>query len=316
MLSNRISRKIAALPIALCALAPSLVGVSTADAATATCAGQPATRIGTAGNDIIYGTGGRDVIVGLGGHDRIFGFGGDDIICGGSGNDEIDAGFGTDRVIGGNGNDRLRGGYGWDRIWGGNGNDWIGGGDGNDAMWGGNGHDDLYGGNGSDYLVGNSGNDRLAGQWGRDTVSGGWGEDLAVGENPLSDPDTTFGKQAVANVFSEVAAFCATGCIAGSATERSIVPVAGPAGVTFDRVQYTFDSEGFVLEMRLRDSSQPFATGSRQYTEISASGWLDAYGSPRSNFWGAYRTNELLQGASFSSANAAAHIQWILNRTY
>ena len=156
-------------------------------------------------------------------------------------------------------------------------------------MAGGNGNDELYGGNQNDRLYGNLGNDWLAGQWHTDLASGGWGEDLAVGENPVWDPDNSADKRAVANVFAQVARFCNTGCIAGSASTRPIQPVAGPPGTTYDRVQYVFDSEGFILEMTLLDSTKPNKYQDSQVTEISASGFLDAFGSPRTYQFGSYR---------------------------
>ena len=83
-----------------------------------TCDGRPATRVGSAGNDVIFGTPGDDVIVGLGGNDVIDGSGGHDRICGGDGNDVLRGGAGNDRVFGGNGDDVLDGGEGADALFG------------------------------------------------------------------------------------------------------------------------------------------------------------------------------------------------------
>ncbi len=83
------------------------------------CVGFAATRVGTAGNDILNGTPSADVIIGLSGNDRISGFGGNDILCGADGNDTINAGDGNDTVGGGRGDDALIGGAGTDTCDGG-----------------------------------------------------------------------------------------------------------------------------------------------------------------------------------------------------
>jgi hypothetical protein len=93
-----------------------------AQATPPTCFGEPATIVGTEGNDTIDGTEGPDVIVGLGGHDRISGLGGDDIICGNDGFDDLFGGDGNDKVRGGNGQSEQ------DQIYGGDGDDELRGG--------------------------------------------------------------------------------------------------------------------------------------------------------------------------------------------
>ena len=60
------------------------------------CNGQPATLIGTDGNDILLGTPGNDVIVGLKGNDVIIGKDGGDVICAGPGTDGVLVGPGND----------------------------------------------------------------------------------------------------------------------------------------------------------------------------------------------------------------------------
>jgi len=307
-------RRFAALPIAILTLAPSLIAVSAADAATPRCAGRTATRVGTPGNDVIFGTGGVDVIVAGAGNDRIYGFGGNDIICAGNGADYVEAGFGNDRVFGGNGNDSLRGGYGFDRILGGNGSDWLVGDPGRDYIAGGNGNDDIFGGDDNDDLHGNMGNDRIAGQRGFDTVAGGWGEDLVLGENSRPDPDANFTKQVLAQTFADVGSVCRTGCIAGSATWRSIQPIAGPAGASFDQVLFQYDSEGFALQMRLRDSSRPIGSSVNQSTEFYASGWLASYGNPRSNQWSVARHLSGQRNDGVTPLQAARYVSWVVNR--
>jgi uncharacterized delta-60 repeat protein len=97
-----------------------------------TCAGRPATIIGTQAADTLTGTPQKDVIVGLEGKDSIRAGGGSDIVCAGSGNDNVAGGRGMDRLRGERGNDRLRGGSGADRLIGGLGRDRLIGGPGDD----------------------------------------------------------------------------------------------------------------------------------------------------------------------------------------
>jgi uncharacterized delta-60 repeat protein len=54
-----------------------------------TCNGVVATRVGTAGNNILMGTAGPDVIVGFDGNDTLYGLGGNDILCGDAGHDTL-----------------------------------------------------------------------------------------------------------------------------------------------------------------------------------------------------------------------------------
>ncbi len=87
------------------------------------CFGQPATLVGTEGDDTLVGTSGVDVIVGLGGNDFIKGRGGNDLLCGGAGDDELRGDSGADQLDGGSDNDVLRGGNDDDVLEGGSGND-------------------------------------------------------------------------------------------------------------------------------------------------------------------------------------------------
>lgn len=129
--------------LALAVLASvTLLPIAPARSATMTCAGVPATIVGTPGADVIEGTARADVIVGLGGNDRIRGGGGDDIICGGPGRDSLSGGAGADVLRGGAGRDRLSGNVGTDVL--------IGAG-GPDLLRGGAGIDRLIGGSGQDY---------------------------------------------------------------------------------------------------------------------------------------------------------------------
>jgi len=90
---------------------------------SATCAGLPATQVGSAASEVIVGTPGDDVIQALGGDDTIIGLGGSDIICGDDGNDKLAGGSGDDRLFGGLGRDKLNGGVGRDDCAGGPGRD-------------------------------------------------------------------------------------------------------------------------------------------------------------------------------------------------
>jgi Ca2+-binding RTX toxin-like protein len=95
----------------------------TINAEIETCEGQPATIVGTNGNDIRKGTSGQDVIYGLGGNDRLSGLAGNDLICGGSGRDKLKGGKGRDKLYGEAGKDALIGGPGKDTLLGGPGKD-------------------------------------------------------------------------------------------------------------------------------------------------------------------------------------------------
>ena len=75
-----------------------------------TCFGEPATIVGTPGNDNLIGTANNDVIVGLAGDDFIDGLGRDDKLCGGDGDDRLFGKEGDDELSGGAGNDLLNGG--------------------------------------------------------------------------------------------------------------------------------------------------------------------------------------------------------------
>ena len=134
-----------------------------------TCVGLAATRVGTAGNDVINGTAGNDVIVAGAGNDTINGGAGNDTICGGVGNDTINAGAGTDNVRGDPGADTINGDADNDTLLGN-----AGGGDVNDvgdAINGGTGNDHLDGWVGNDLLDGGPGNDHIRGEAGVDTVT-------------------------------------------------------------------------------------------------------------------------------------------------
>jgi uncharacterized delta-60 repeat protein len=106
-----------------------------------TCAGRPATIVGTAARDVLRGTPGPDVIAALAGNDVVRGARGKDLVCGGPGADRLLGGPGPDRLLGGPGPDRLLGGLGADRLFGGLGRDRLVGGLGRDFLRGGLGPD-------------------------------------------------------------------------------------------------------------------------------------------------------------------------------
>ena len=89
------------------------------------CAGRPATRVGSAGRDVVRGTSGADVIAALGGNDFVRGLAGRDVICGGRGRDRLVGGRGRDQLLGQAGRDILRGGPGRDALRGGPGTDLL-----------------------------------------------------------------------------------------------------------------------------------------------------------------------------------------------
>lgn len=91
-----------ALALALtAALAGVLPVAPPAAAAPPTCAGVPATIVGTEGADVLEGTKVADVIVALGGDDVVTARSGDDLVCGGNGADTLFGGPGADQLYGG-----------------------------------------------------------------------------------------------------------------------------------------------------------------------------------------------------------------------
>jgi uncharacterized repeat protein (TIGR01451 family) len=115
-----------------------------------TCAGVPATIVGTPGPDTLFGTAGDDVIRSFGGDDSVFGFRGGDLVCAGGGSDFVLGGKGNDFIRGGSGSDRIRGRSGDDSLFGRRGRDRLRGGSGDDLLAGGHGFDRCRGGGGVD----------------------------------------------------------------------------------------------------------------------------------------------------------------------
>jgi len=175
---NASGRRISAISCVV--LIAALTPLSIAGAQAFSCQGEPATIVGTTGDDRIVGTNGRDVIVSLGGADVINGKGGNDLICSGWGPDVVAGGEGTDRIFGGPGNDQLTGGAGGDHLAGGPGRDTLIGNTGADTLVGGLGADSLMGGFGNDILRGGFGPDRVVGGDGADSLDGGVGRDTCA----------------------------------------------------------------------------------------------------------------------------------------
>lgn len=187
----RLSSVLAACVVA----APLALWSAPAGAAVPTCFGQPATIVGTAGDDALVGQSGvADVIWAGGGNDGISG--GDfyeedavpgraaDLLCGGPGNDRVRGGPGNDRISGGDGDDDVRGERGADNVQGNAGNDWVIDESFEDMD---SANDIMRGGGGDDYMTTAWGIDKAYGEAGNDTIIdtecsksylyGGYGDD-------------------------------------------------------------------------------------------------------------------------------------------
>lgn len=149
-------------------------------AATPTCFGKAATKVGTPGSDVIKGTSGNDVIVAKGGDDVILGKGGHDLICGNGGEDFI---------RGDAGNDKLNGGAGQDKVYYNSSSKGVtvnlatgraSGGGGSDVL---KGFEDIVGSLSGDNLTGDNkkGGNLISGLDGDDVINGGSGVDILEG---------------------------------------------------------------------------------------------------------------------------------------
>jgi Ca2+-binding RTX toxin-like protein len=160
-----------------------------------TCQGQPATIIGTPGDDVLFGTSGPDVIVGLDGHDVIIAGGGDDLVCGGPGLDVIYGNSGDDSLFGERSHDVLIGGGGADFLHGGTGRDVLSGGPKNDTLVCGGQYDFADGGGGDDVVDDNC-------EWDAEFSEASWtggGGTTFVGDNFLTAEPTVNGVTANVN---------------------------------------------------------------------------------------------------------------------
>jgi Ca2+-binding RTX toxin-like protein len=164
--------------------------VDSAPAAAFGCFEEPATIVGTPGDDVLVGTTRKDVIVGRGGNDLIRGRGGGDLICAGRGDDIVYRGsganvwsavlgnMGDDLLVGGPRSDFLDGGWGNDTLRGHEKGDFLDGSEGSDVLRGGWGNDHLVDGPGDDVVLGGLGSDELEarnGAGGDDVYSSGGG---------------------------------------------------------------------------------------------------------------------------------------------
>lgn len=132
-------------PVLALTLAALLTAPQVAAAAPPVCAGQPATIVGTSGDDDVFGTPGDDVVWLGPGDDRYDSSGGHDLVCLGSGRDQADV-SGTGTVHGGPGEDTV-GAWGPSITFHGE--------DGDDyfvRQFDTNGADRLYGGAGDDFF--------------------------------------------------------------------------------------------------------------------------------------------------------------------
>jgi Ca2+-binding RTX toxin-like protein len=190
--------------LALAASVPLVGSGAPQQAASDLCMREPATILGTSGDDQLNGTSADDIIVGVAGNDRITGGGGNDLICGGLGNDRLEGGTGNDLMDGGAGDDQLAAGPGINVMDGGAGDDTIAGGPGIDAAiyvkapaavgvdlrrgqatgWGTDrlaGLETVLGSRFGDVLTGDGGRNRLSGDRGNDRLNGLAGGDLLDG---------------------------------------------------------------------------------------------------------------------------------------
>jgi Ca2+-binding RTX toxin-like protein len=205
--------RLTVLSAALVATGALVFGVAASGASSPwpSCLGEPATIVGTDGNDTIAGTANDDVIVALGGDDMVTSGGSEDegdLICAGDGNDVVIVNGGgyynfTD-VEGGAGDDRIQGSRGsvveadyeispaavTVNLGAGTATGW-----GNDTLvnvsiaWGSKFDDTLIGSGRSDAIFGDAGNDTITGLAGMDELGGGPGDDKLDGGTGLDMVD-------------------------------------------------------------------------------------------------------------------------------
>jgi Ca2+-binding RTX toxin-like protein len=158
--------------VGLVALLVSVLAPATAShAAVPTCFGQPATWVGTPGDDTVgvHQLGDQAVVVTLGGDDTVRLGPGDNLVCTGSGNDSVFARSGNDEIATGSGNDEVAGQRG------------------NDTILGGPGADALYGRYGANTIDGGGGNDTIVSEGEHDVMDGGFGADAITEWGGLAD---------------------------------------------------------------------------------------------------------------------------------
>jgi hypothetical protein len=192
-------------------LLPGWASSGTAGTGRPNCHGEPATQVGTPGDDRIVVTKNNAVVKARGGNDKIEVYGDSATVCGGKGGDGIGAfprAGGHGRFFGNRGRDclgkaectkdrtntigfcrhysvtvELDGGPSPDYMWGGNRGDILRGSRGDDDEYGCWGDDRAIGGGGDDYLYGRKGDDHLKGGVGdADLARGGTGLDYCRAE--------------------------------------------------------------------------------------------------------------------------------------
>lgn len=188
-----------------CAIAAA-TGAGPASAAGASCHGEPATYVGTSGDDRLDASDarfGRNPVIVLGGGNDLLDLGSSDrrmgklVICGGRGDDEVavfeSTGADAYLIDGGPGSDYIGNADDPDfseevspmTILGGSGDDHLRGGNQRDRLVGGPGDDRAFGLGHDDRLVGGSGDDALFGLGSDDTLLGGGGDDILDGDSPF-----------------------------------------------------------------------------------------------------------------------------------
>ena len=190
-------RRLATL-LALSLAAAAALPAAPASAGVPMCYGEPATIVGTPGDDLfdgitdnsIYGTPGPDVIHGLGGNDAIYADAGDDLICGGEGQDiTLNGQWGNDKIDGGASERDALSFIDFGDPAGVVANLATGEADGDES-----GHDtfknveSIQGTLYNDKLTGDGKSNLLVGIDGNDKIFGGGGEDMITGDGALVAP--------------------------------------------------------------------------------------------------------------------------------
>ncbi|MGN7875044.1 beta strand repeat-containing protein [Roseateles sp. 22389] len=151
-------------------------------------ANEPATLIGSGGDDTLLGLNASDALNGGDGIDLLLGDLGDDTLLGGNGDDVLKGGDDNDDLNGEAGHDTLDGGVGHDRLLGGAGRDLLTGGDGNDTLAGGADEDLLRSGAGDNVIL----FDRMSGRDYLDQSMGtGRGKDTVLIGSGISSSDVS-----------------------------------------------------------------------------------------------------------------------------
>lgn len=286
------ARRLTVLSAALVATGALVFGVaaSGASAPWPSCLGQPATIVGTDGNDTIAGTANDDVIVGLGGDDVITSGGTEDdgdLICAGDGNDTVIVNGGGyynfADVEGGAGDDRIQGSKGSTveadyesspaavtaNLGTGTATGW-----GTDTLvnvsvvWGSKFDDTLTGSAREDALFGDAGKDTITGLSGMDDLGGGPGDDKLDGGSGLDWLDYY-------DAPSGVRVNLATGVASGGAGHD-----------TFRGFEFVYGSKG--ADVIVGNSGANYIYGNNGNDQLSGSKGVDSLhgGNGNDSLWG------------------------------